>query len=218
MRTKICGIDTRENAIAALEAGADALGFLVGITHLAEDKITTEAAKAIIESLPPFVSTVAVTHLRDTGKIVDMCRYLGVTTLQIHDFLPPEEVAECRRRLGGVKIIKAVHVIDSEPEKTIAFAQSYVGVCDAILLDSRTADRLGGTGRTHDWDISREIVRSTSVPVILAGGLTADNVYAAVRKVRPFGVDVNSGVETDTRKDPQKMKAFIEAAKRAEAE
>lgn len=218
MRTKMCGIDSRENAIAALEAGADALGFLVGITHLAEDKITTEAAKAIIESLPPFVSTVAVTHLRDTGKIVDMCRYLGVSTLQIHDFLTPEEVAECRRALGGVKIIKAVHVIDSEPEKTMAFAQSYVGVCDALLLDSRTADRLGGTGRTHDWDISREIVRSVSIPVILAGGLTAENVYAAVQKVRPYGVDVNSGVETGTRKDPQKMKAFIENAKRAEAE
>ena len=114
-------------------------------------------------------------------------------------YLVDEELAAEMRHTVGV-----LRQFNSEPEPEVR----------AALLRGM----LGGTGRTHDWDISREIVRSTSVPVILAGGLTADNVYAAVRKVRPFGVDVNSGVETDTRKDPQKMKAFIEAAKRAEAE
>ena len=216
MRAKICGINTWENAEIALSCGADALGFLVGITHLAEDKIEVEDAKKIIDRLPPFVSTVAVTHLTDPKKSVEMCRYLGVTTLQIHDYIKPEEVAFCARELPGTKIIKAVHVIDNDKAGTIEMAHSFEKVADALLLDSRMAERLGGTGRTHDWNISREIVEEMSLPVMLAGGLTDQNVYEAVRRVRPYAVDVNSGVEVNGDKDPDKVRGFIENAKRAE--
>lgn len=216
MRAKICGINTWENAKIALDCGADALGFLVGITHLAEDKISVEEAKAIIGKLPPFVSTVAVTHLQDPAKIVQMCDYLGVTTLQIHDYIEPEEVLYCRKNLPGVKIIKAVHVLDGDKAGTIAMAHSFEQVADALLLDSRTAERLGGTGKTHDWNISREIVEELRIPVMLAGGLTDQNVYDAVRKVRPYAVDVNSGVEVDGNKDWRKVTDFILNARRAE--
>lgn len=216
MRTKICGINTWENAKTALDCGADALGFLVGITHLAEDKIEVVDAKKIIEKLPPFVSTVAVTHLRDPQKIIEMCKYLGVTSLQIHDYISPEEVALCRAELQGVKIIKAVHVIDGDKFGTIETARSFEGVADALLLDSRTAERLGGTGKTHDWNISREIVERLNIPVMLAGGLTDKNVYDAVMKVKPYAVDVNSGVETDGDKDWNKVYDFISNAKKAE--
>ena len=162
MKAKICGINTWANAKIALDCGADALGFLVGITHLAEDKIEVADAKKIIEKLPPFVSTVAVTHLQDPKKIVDMCKFLGVTTLQIHDYICPEEVAVCRQELPEVKIIKAVHVIDGDKAGTIEMAHSFEKVADALLLDSRTAERLGGTGKTHDWNISKEIVKEHS--------------------------------------------------------
>lgn len=216
MRTKICGINTWENAKIALDCGADALGFLVGITHLAEDKIEVEAAKKIISALPPFVSTVAVTHLKDPKAIIEMARYLNVTTLQIHDYIPPEGVELCRRELAGVKIIKAVHVVDGDRQGTIDLAHSFEHSADALLLDSRTAKRLGGTGRVHDWGISSEIVRQIRLPVILAGGLNDKNVYDAVTKVRPFGVDVNSGVETNADKDPNKVLGFINNAKKAE--
>lgn len=216
MRAKICGINTWDNAKVALDCGADALGFLVGITHLAEDKIEVEDAKKIIDKLPPFVSTVAVTHLQDIHKIIDMCRYLGVTTLQIHDYIHPEEVAYCRKELPGVKIIKAVHVIDGDKIGTIEMAHSFEKVADALLLDSRTAERLGGTGKTHDWNISREIVDEMNVPVMLAGGLTDKNVYDAVMKVRPYAVDVNSGVEVDGNKDWEKVSGFIMNAIKAE--
>lgn len=216
MRAKICGINTWENARIALDCGADALGFLVGITHLAEDKIEVEDAKKIIDKLPPFVSTVTVTHLQDPKKIVEMCKYLGVTTLQIHDYISPEEVAFCKEELKLVKIIKAVHVLDGNKQGTIDMAHSFEKVADALLLDSRTAERLGGTGKTHDWNISKEIVEQLNIPVMLAGGLTDQNVYDAVKKVRPYAVDVNSGVEIAGDKDWDKVYGFITNAKRAE--
>ena len=216
MRAKICGINTWENAKIALDCGADALGFLVGITHLAEDKIEVEDAKRIIDKLPPFVSTVAVTHLQEPKRIVEMCKYLGVTTLQIHDYISPEEVAFCKEELKLVKIIKAVHVLDGDKQGTIDMARSFEKVADALLLDSRTAERLGGTGKTHDWNISKEIVEQLNIPVMLAGGLTDQNVYDAVKKVRPYAVDVNSGVEIAGDKDWDKVYGFITNAKRAE--
>lgn len=216
MRTKICGINTWGNARIALDCGADALGFLVGITHLAEDKIEIEEAKRIITKLPPFVSTVAVTHLQDPNAIVEMCRYLNVTSLQIHDYISPEEVEYCRRELHGVKIIKAIHVVDGDKDGTISLAHTFERSADALLLDSRTIERLGGTGKVHDWNISKEIVEKIEIPVILAGGLTDKNVYDAVMKVRPYAVDVNSGVETNTNKDPIKVLGFITNATKAE--
>ena len=166
--------------------------------------------------MPPFVSTVAVTHLQDPKAIVEMCKYLSVTTLQIHDYLSPEEIVLCRRELPGVKIIKAVHVVDGDKYGTIRLAHSFENVADALLLDSRTVERLGGTGKIHDWNISREIVDQIKIPVMLAGGLTDQNVYEAVMKVKPYAVDVNSGVETDMDKDPEKVLCFINNAKRAE--
>lgn len=216
MRTKICGINSWENAKIALDCGADALGFLVGITHLAEDKIDFDDAKRIIKRLPPFVSTVAVTHLQDTEAIIEMCKYLNVTTLQIHDYISPEAVEICRKELPGVKVIKAIHVINDDMEGTIKLANSFKNSADALLLDSRTAERLGGTGKTHNWNISKMIVEQMEIPVILAGGLTNLNVYDAVKMVKPYAVDVNSGVETNADKDPHKVIEFILNARRAE--
>ncbi len=213
MKIKICGIRNQDDAKVALDAGADALGFLVGITHLAEDKISNEEAKAIIESLPPLVSPVAVTHLADVQKIIALIKYLGVNTVQIHDYIEPIQVKTIRENLPGVKIIKSVHV---EGDNAIEMAKLFEPYAHAILLDSRTADRLGGTGITHDWDISARLVKCISLPVILAGGLTPGNVYEAVCKVKPYAVDVNSGVEdTKGNKNFFKVQLFIGEARRA---
>jgi len=214
MRTKICGIRNFEDAAVAVKAGANAVGFLVGITHLAEDKIDNESAKEVIAGLPPFVSSVMVTHLTDKIEIVELATYLNVNTIQIHDYIPPEDVRFVRDRMSFCKIIKAVHV--SSEQESIDVARSFEDVCDALLLDSRTQDRLGGTGMVHDWNISRKIVSVSKTPVILAGGLTDDNVYDAVKKIMPFGVDVNSGVEVGGWKSPEKVRRFIVEAIRAE--
>lgn len=217
MRTKVCGIRNYEDAMTAVRAGADALGFLVGITHLAEDKISAEDAAQVIKRLPPFVSTVMVTHLTDKDEIVRIARMLGVNTVQIHDYIPPEDVAYVREKLPACRIIKAVHI--ASEEAALAMAHSFETVCDALLLDSRTKDRLGGTGIVCDWDVSRKVVQASAVPVILAGGLNHENVYDAVLKVRPYGVDANSGLETaDGWKDPGKIRSYVANAALAEAQ
>jgi phosphoribosylanthranilate isomerase len=216
MRTKICGIRNFEDAATAIKAGANAVGFLVGITHLAEDKIDKESAKNIIEKLPPFISRVLVTHLTVEEEIIDLASFLGVDTVQIHDYIPPEKVAIVKAKLPFCKIIKAVHVVNES--EAIKMMRDFEEVSDALLLDSRTTDRLGGTGKVHDWNISQQIVSLSKAPVILAGGLTDLNVYEAVKKTRPFGVDVNSGVEVSGWKDFDKVRRFIADAHRAEDE
>ena len=204
MRTKVCGIRNLQDAMTAINAGADAVGFLVGITHLAEDKISKEDARDIIEKLT------------DKDEIVELAKYLHVDTVQIHDCIPPEDVKYVREKLYYCKILKAIHVLDRD--EALNMVKLFEGCCDALLLDSRTKERLGGTGLTHDWNVSREIVEKSSVPVILAGGITDKNSYDAVKKVRPYGIDANSGVEIDGYKSYEKVKAYIENARLAEEE
>ncbi len=213
MRTKICGINDKDDMARALSAGASALGFLVGITHVAEDKVDLDTARHLISIMPPFTTSVAVTHLTNAEDISELVSYIMPTTVQIHDYMPPEEVRQVREALPGIKIIKAIHVTGPE---SLDLARSFEPVVDALLLDSRTANRLGGTGLTHDWDLSSLIVQNSRIPVILAGGLNPENVYQAVKKVHPFAVDVNSGVETNQKKDYQKIIKFICEANQAE--
>lgn len=212
MRVKVCGINSYDDIKACLNAGVDALGFLVGITHVAEDKVDLPTAKELIQLLPPFVSSVVVTHLTEVDEIINMMNYLKANILQLHDYIEPSLVKKIRSKLPWVKIIKAIHVTS---EEAIDLAKKFDNVCDGLLLDSRTMDRLGGTGKTHDWQISRRIVEVVSIPVILAGGLNPDNVREAIIKVKPFAVDVNSGVETEGKKDYQKVKKFVMEAKSA---
>ena len=210
MRTKICGIRNAADARVAIEAGASAVGFLVGITHLAEDKIDPSDAREIIRMLPPFVSSVMVTHLTEADQIVDLARQLNPTTIQIHDYVDPSVAEAVKKSLGWIKTIKAIPVVDRV--EALELVKAYQGVCDALLLDSVTKGRIGGTGKTHDWTISKEIIEASQLPVFLAGGLNPDNVAEAARFVRPYGVDVNSGVELHGYKDAALVRRFIENA------
>jgi phosphoribosylanthranilate isomerase len=212
---KICGIQTLEEAQMALDAGATTLGFLVGLTHKAEDEISAELAAEIITQLPQNIDKVMVTHLLDAAEIATIADELGVTVIQIHDDLDDAGIKTLKAKLPHIKLIKAVHVMG---EDAVAHAKHYDNMpeLDALLLDSRTHDRLGGTGLTHDWNISKAIVDACEKPVWLAGGLGDHNVADAVKKVRPAGVDVNSGVEDATgAKDLQKVQGFIQNAKTA---
>ncbi|MFA5384974.1 MAG: phosphoribosylanthranilate isomerase [Eubacteriales bacterium] len=213
MKIKICGINNFEDLQSCIKAGADALGFLVGLTHPAEDKLEDiRLAKSLIDRIPPFVSTVMVTHLTNEGEIVNLARCMGTTSVQINDYTEPSVLKKVCDGLKDIKIIKSVHVTGSD---AIELTKAYLPFADAILLDSREGPRIGGTGKTHDWEISRKIVQESNKPVILAGGLNPGNVYEAVKKVQPFAVDVNSGVETNFRKDPAKINLFINEARRA---
>jgi phosphoribosylanthranilate isomerase len=195
VRAKVCGVRSDRDLDVVVRSGADAVGLICGVTHVTEDELTADQARGLARRTPPMVSTVLVTHLTDAGEILHLAEHVGVDTIQVHGLVTPETVARVAELAGGRRVIKAVHVLGPE---AVEEAVALVDICDAVLLDSRTSDRLGGTGRTHDWSISRQIadaLRDRGRPVILAGGLRPENVADAVRAVRPFAVDVNSGVE-----------------------
>jgi len=208
---KLCGIRSRSDLAVALNAGADALGFIVGVRHRTEDELTPTAAAQLVGLLPPFVGSVMVTHLQQAAPILELIRQVGATTLQLQDGIAPQELRAIRTAQPGVKLIQAIHVGDGDAaNQAIAAAIAAEPLVDALLLDSRTADRIGGTGQTHDWSVSRRIVERIGKPVILAGGLRPENLRAALETVRPAAVDVNSGIEDATgAKDPQRAEAFV---------
>lgn len=213
MKVKICGIKTAEELKSVILSGADAVGFISGITHKSEDAIQPEEVRNLSKLVPPFITPVLVTHLTSLGELFQIIITAQVFTVQLQGDISPENIRLLKQALPYAKFIKAIHVVD---RSAIEKAKEYENIVDAILLDSKTSDRLGGTGLTHDWNISAEIVKTVKVPVILAGGLNPDNVKEAINKVKPFGVDVNTGVKgLNGYKDPEKVKRFIEIAKNA---
>lgn len=201
VRVKICGITDSGTALAAVEAGADALGFVfVPSTR----RITPDAAREIIRALPPFVATVGVFADRPLEEVREVAAYCGLDYVQLHGSEPPDY---CRR--VGVPVIKAFRVRD---RTSLAACRAYPDVA-AILLDSYTPTARGGTGLRFDWEVIAGV--RFPRPLILAGGLNETNVAEAISRVRPYAVDVSSGVETDGRKDPARIAAFIRRAKEA---
>jgi phosphoribosylanthranilate isomerase len=215
IKVKICGIKRLEDALLAVSYGADALGFLLGQKHSSNDFLEKEDAKGIIEKLPPFVSSVLVTHLEKADEIVPLAKYLGVSTIQLHGDTSPEEAKTIKKELHYIKIYKAIHVIN---EGSIEKGKSYLPFVDAVLPDTINleTDQVGGTGKTHDWNISKKMVEYYDIPLILAGGLNPDNVIDSIKFVKPYAVDANSGTKgVDGYKDKEKLRLFIERAKTA---
>jgi phosphoribosylanthranilate isomerase len=207
VRVKICGNRNVEEALMAIHAGADAVGLIVGARYKTEDEIDTHIAGEILTAIPPYISSVLVTHSVSADDVLKIHQKVPTTTIQLQDNIAPHEITLIKKHLPNVKIIKSIHVTDITALENSQFLAPYV---DALLLDSRTKDRIGGTGIVHNWNISRQIVSSVGQPVILAGGLRVDNVIEAIKLVKPFGVDVNSGLEfSDGSKDPQKVRDFI---------
>lgn len=214
VKVKICGIKSVKDANKAIEYGADAIGLLVGRIHPSKDFITKELSKKIVDSVPPFCSTVMVTHLRDTNKIIKLAKYIGVNTIQLHGGSTITEIKKIKKSLPNVKIYRAFHVIDKNVLNEVKKFENYI---DAVLLDSLNikTGQVGGTGKIHDWDLSRKVVKISQKPVILAGGLNPSNVEKAIKQVKPFGIDINSGVKNKKgMKDYNKLKKFISVTKR----
>jgi phosphoribosylanthranilate isomerase len=202
-KVKICGITNLADAQAAVEAGADAIGF---IFHEKSPRfISLKAAVEISKQLPPFVMRVGVFVNAQEDFVLRAIGEVGLTMLQFHGDEPPEFCMQF-----GLMSMKAFRIRDAESLKKIPDYPT-----DAYLLDAFSSTTLGGTGEKFDWDLAIE-AQKFGKPVFLAGGLTPENVVEAVKKVRPFGVDVSSGVESAPgKKDHAKVKAFIVAAKSA---
>jgi phosphoribosylanthranilate isomerase len=227
-RIKICGNTNPGDLTHAIAYGADAVGFITDVPVRSPRKIDTETAKELIKQVPVFVDSVLVIMPDDLGSAMALIRETRPTCVQIHNDLPVSELAEISKT---VKLIKTIAVPEDAPSGTsdhiISRIDALTGIADAILLDTSTRSRTsaststgtrsggkdrgrsGGTGKVHNWRISAEIVKRSRLPIILAGGLTPDNASDAIRKVHPYAVDTASGVETDGKRDPDKVRRFI---------
>jgi phosphoribosylanthranilate isomerase len=210
---KICCIASRGEAQTALRHGAAAIG-LVAAMPSGPGPIPEQRIAEIAASLPATVDSFLLTSHRDLDAIVDQQARCGVTTVQLCDRLATGSYADLRAAMPGVAIVQVIHVTGRD---AISAACALASQVDALLLDSGNPaapiKELGGTGRTHDWEISREICRAVSVPVFLAGGLHAGNVARAISRVRPYGVDVCSGVRSAGVLDEEKLGDFIAAVR-----
>jgi phosphoribosylanthranilate isomerase len=212
-RIKICCIASIEEAWMAIDAGANAIG-LVSAMPSGPGPIREDLIAEIAAIVPPGVSSFLLTCLQDAASIIDQQRRLGVNTIQICDRLTSGSYQQIREALPGISLVQVIHVTGPESvDEAIALAPHV----NAILLDSGNQSlaikELGGTGRTHDWSLSRKIREAIEVPLFLAGGLNPGNVAAAIREVQPFGIDVCSGLRTDGALDPEKLVAFFESSR-----
>ena len=200
-----------EEAAMAISHGADAVG-LVAKMPSGPGPIADELIAAIAKTIPAGIESFLLTSEQSSQKIIDHVSKTGTTTVQIVDELSEGKYEHIREALPKLKIVQVIHVMDEEAIEQALQLQEYI---DYFLLDSgnpkAAIKTLGGTGNTHNWDISRELVKAVKVPVFLAGGLNAGNVGEAIQKVQPYGVDICSGVRTDGKLHKQKLADFIGA-------
>ncbi len=208
-RVKICCISSVEEAWLAITHGASALGL---VSHMPSGPgVISEAEIAEIAAIiPPGIASFLLTSKQDVASIIAQQRRCRTNTLQLCDHLLDGGYQDLRAALPGTKIVQVIHVSGAE---SLREAESVAPFVDALLLDSGNqklaVKELGGTGRVHDWSVSRKIRERVNVPVFLAGGLKAENVAAAVSQVAPFGLDICSGVRTNGHLDENKLKAFF---------
>ncbi|HAP93493.1 MAG TPA: phosphoribosylanthranilate isomerase [Desulfotomaculum sp.] len=195
---KICGLTDLDTALFVAGAGADAVGFVFAASVR---QVSPDLARSISRALPSFIMKIGVFVNAPLSEVQNTARYCQLDAVQLHGTESPEY---CRS--VGWKTIKAFSVGGGLSLKMISDFS-----VDAVLLDTYVPDRAGGTGETFDWETAKEL--GCARPLILAGGLTPANVAGAIRAVQPYGVDVSSGVETDGKKDREKIRQFIKMAK-----
>jgi phosphoribosylanthranilate isomerase len=209
IRIKICCISSEEEAKMAIDCGASAIG-LVGRMPSGPGPISDELIRRIAGTVPPPVATFMLTSETSLKEIIKHHHRTNTNTIQIVDALSEGKYSELKAALPSVKIVQVIHVID---EASVEEAISISSMVDAILLDSGNPKlkikELGGTGRVHNWQLSRKICETAHCPVFLAGGLNPENVIQAIEEVHPYAVDVCSGVRTDGHLDRKKVELFI---------
>ena len=212
----IAGVVDRAEAEMLIECGAYHLGFPLVLGYHQED-LTTEVAAAIVEEFGTSAEFFLITYLKRAVDILALCSRLNVRCVQLHDEIASDEIAKLRDEAPWLKVIKSIIV---RTDGAMAFERDieiYSPFVDAFITDTHdpTTGAIGATGKTHDWEISRQIVKVSPHPVVLAGGLNPDNVADAIHYVRPAGIDVHTGIErSDGRKDREMTLRFVEEAQR----
>jgi len=212
MKVKICGIKNERDLMIAVNAGADAVGFITEVPVDSPRKISLSLACQLITQVPIFVISVLVIMPKSADEAINMIHEARPTAVQIHNALPLAELRKIRET--GVRIIKTIPVSERADTKTlIDQINKFSGIVDAVLLDTAICGKTGGTGVSHNWELSGKVVQISGMPVLLAGGLTPSNVSEAIKCVRPYAVDTASGVETNGKKDETKVIDFINNAR-----
>jgi phosphoribosylanthranilate isomerase len=208
-RVKICCISSPVEAALAIKHGAAALG-LVGQMPSGPGIIDDDLIRSIVKTIPPPISSFLLTSETSARNIIDHYQKVQTTTIQIVDALSDRQYQLIRQELPNVKLVQVIHVLN---EASIEEAIEISEFVDAVLLDSGNPNllvkELGGTGRIHDWRLSRQIREAINVPMFLAGGINNDNVRQAVELVQPFGLDLCSSVRTNGLLDERKLEAFF---------
>ena len=215
VKLKICCINSHDEAKTAISAGADLLG-LVADMPSGEGMIEDYKIREIAASIKSFNNSVLLTSRTDAESIIEHHKETITSHIQIVDYIDVKNYQEIRKSLPDIKLIQVVHV---EDESSYSLAMNFSTYVDFILLDSGKPSAkkrtLGGTGDTHNWNISKKIVRDCSIPVYLAGGINHSNVVEAIQKVKPYGIDLCTGLRTNNKLDKNKLNVFMEAIKRA---
>jgi phosphoribosylanthranilate isomerase len=218
IRIKICCISSITEAKLAIKYGADALGFVSAMPSGA-GVIDEELIPKIVAIVPPPIATFLLTCRVKADDIISQILRCKTNTVQLVDRVEREVYSKIQRELPWVKIVQVIHINNKDSVREAELISPFV---NALLLDSGNQSlpvkELGGTGRVHDWSISKTICEIIDKPIFLAGGLNFDNVQEAIRSVRPFGVDVCSGLRTKGRLDEEKLNQFIISVKKAEPE
>lgn len=208
-KIKICCISSLAEARQAVALGADILG-LVGNMPSGPGVIEDHLIAQIAQDVPEGIRTFLLTSETTAEGVIAHHQKVGTTSIQLVDALPLDAYQIIRNALPKIELIQVIHVLG---ESSVAEALEVAPLVDYLLLDSGNPNlaikELGGTGRTHDWALSRQIVRAAPVPVFLAGGLNANNVQQAIQQVTPFGLDLCSGVRTKNQLDGEKLKVFM---------
>jgi len=203
-RVKICGMRTPANVRAAADAGADAVGIIADVPVDTHREVSVDRARDLVAAAPPFLATTLVTMPGTPSAAADLVETIGADHVQVHGLEDPDAL-DTLRAATPAQVVAAV-----DAGADLAALDGHV---DALLVDSTDESGGGGTGETHDWERAGALVDSLETPVILAGGLAPGNVGRAVRTVRPYAVDVASGVERDAAVDPERVRSFVAAAK-----
>jgi len=203
VRVKICGVTNEADLRAVERAGADAIGIITEVPVDTPRAVTPDAAAELAAAAPPFLTTTLVTMPETVEEAIGTAEAVQSDVLQVHGEFAPEALRSLRESIPA-KVVAAVDADDPDRVRAVAPA------VDAVLMDSVDDSGAGGTGETHDWDATAQVAASVDVPVVLAGGLTPENVAEAVETVRPFAVDVASGVEdVGGEKDHDAVRAFV---------
>ena len=216
IKVKICANKSIKDAKMSIDAGADIIGILVGQEHTSNDFVDKYTAKKIADFAKGKCDISLVTHLTNADEIIELTKFIGNNVIQLHSDIEEIELEKIKKEFPNVKLVRLIYV---SAEGKICTDYKKIKYADYYLLDSFNlkTNQVGGTGLTHDWNKSGELIRILDKPTFLAGGLNPENVADAIKRANPYGVDVNIGCKNNKGlKDKEKVKLFIKNAKEIE--